>query len=318
MGIKPVCFQNSYQATNTPETDNSASIVHHTQLSNLSVLHLCKWWTRTMTRHLTFPQFCILFIYLFICVHNNNGKWQYEAKIGINRYINKVSTHLLVYVTKRLWNIKQKKETSDTCTSNKEQISWEQGILSVEWHSIKNVDDMSSRVSRRVVHCNVNTPEWQLSTINNWTRQQSQYHRSHQSLTSNDNNNNNNNNNNIHLMALCPGLFEWAGTRKVKPIWILLKQETASGSGISRAICKSAPCRRKITIPASHHSVIYSPDVLLAAQPTASKHWRQQLQTLPLARTYIICKSLQVAKVHNWSAINQWILKFAYHTMPAS
>jgi len=35
------------------------------------------------------------------------------------------------------------------------------------------------------------------------------------------------------LMALCPGLPRWAGTRKVKPIWILLKQETVSGSGIS-------------------------------------------------------------------------------------
>ena len=32
------------------------------------------------------------------------------------------------------------------------------------------------------------------------------------------------------LTALCPGLPGWAGTRKVKPIWILLKQETASGS----------------------------------------------------------------------------------------
>ena len=43
------------------------------------------------------------------------------------------------------------------------------------------------------------------------------------------------------LTALCPGLPGWAGTRKVKPIWILLKQETMSGSGISWAICKSAP-----------------------------------------------------------------------------
>ena len=30
-----------------------------------------------------------------------------------------------------------------------------------------------------------------------------------------------------------PGLPRWAGTRKVKPIWILLKQETVSGNGIS-------------------------------------------------------------------------------------
>jgi len=29
-----------------------------------------------------------------------------------------------------------------------------------------------------------------------------------------------------HLTALCPGLPGSAGTRKVKPIWILLKQES--------------------------------------------------------------------------------------------
>ena len=43
------------------------------------------------------------------------------------------------------------------------------------------------------------------------------------------------------LTALFPGLPRWGGTRKVKPIWILLKQETMSGSGICWAICKSAP-----------------------------------------------------------------------------
>ena len=38
----------------------------------------------------------------------------------------------------------------------------------------------------------------------------------------------------IRLTAICPGLPGWAGTRKVKPIWInLLKQEAVSGSGIS-------------------------------------------------------------------------------------
>ena len=40
-----------------------------------------------------------------------------------------------------------------------------------------------------------------------------------------------------HLMALSPRLPGWAGSRKVKPIWILLKQETVTGSGISWAIC---------------------------------------------------------------------------------
>ena len=76
-------------------------------------------------------------------------------------------------------------------------------------------------------------------------------------------------------MALCPGLPGWAGTRKVRPIWILLKQETVSGSGISWTICKSAHRSRQLTTPAPHHSVFYRPDALPAAQPTASKHWRQ-------------------------------------------
>ena len=78
------------------------------------------------------------------------------------------------------------------------------------------------------------------------------------------------------LTALCPGLLGWAGTRKVKPIWILLKQETASGSGISWAICKSVPRSRQIATPAPHHFVFYRSDALPAAQPTGSKHWRQQ------------------------------------------
>jgi len=60
-----------------------------------------------------------------------------------------------------------------------------------------------------------------------------------------------------------PGPPGWAGTRKVKPIWILLKQETASGSGIGS---------RQITVPATQF--FYRHDALPAAQPTASKHWR--------------------------------------------
>ena len=57
------------------------------------------------------------------------------------------------------------------------------------------------------------------------------------------------------LTALCPGLPRWAGTRKVKPMWILLKQQTVSGSGISWAICKSAPRSSQETMPVPHHSV---------------------------------------------------------------
>ena len=57
------------------------------------------------------------------------------------------------------------------------------------------------------------------------------------------------------LTALFPGLPGWVSTRKVKPIWILLKQETVSGSGISWVICKSAPRSRQITMPAPRYSV---------------------------------------------------------------
>ena len=75
------------------------------------------------------------------------------------------------------------------------------------------------------------------------------------------------------LTALFPGLPRWVSTRKVKPSWTLLKQETVSGSGIGWTTCKSAPRSRQITMPAPHHSVFYRPDALPAAQPTVSKHW---------------------------------------------
>jgi len=57
------------------------------------------------------------------------------------------------------------------------------------------------------------------------------------------------------LTALFPGPPGWAGTRKAKSNWILLKQETVSGSGFRWAICKSAPRSRQITMPSPHHSV---------------------------------------------------------------
>ena len=43
----------------------------------------------------------------------------------------------------------------------------------------------------------------------------------------------------------------------------LLQQETVIGSGISWAICKSAPCPRQIIKPAPHHSDFYRLDALL-------------------------------------------------------
>jgi len=52
-----------------------------------------------------------------------------------------------------------------------------------------------------------------------------------------------------------------------------------SGRGIGWAICKSTPRSKQITTPAPHHSVFYRPDALPAAQPTASKHWRDSRHT---------------------------------------
>ena len=55
-----------------------------------------------------------------------------------------------------------------------------------------------------------------------------------------------------------------------------------SGSGISWAICKSAPrCRHWQTdnhANTSPLSFFYRPDALPATQPTASKHWRHNLK----------------------------------------
>jgi len=61
-------------------------------------------------------------------------------------------------------------------------------------------------------------------------------------------------------------------SQKGKAVWILLEQETMTGSGISWAICKSAPRSGQITMPAPHHSVFYTLDAIPAAQPTVSKH----------------------------------------------
>jgi len=69
------------------------------------------------------------------------------------------------------------------------------------------------------------------------------------------------------LTALFPELPGWVGTRKVKPIWIF--PETVSGSGISWAICKSAPCSTQITTPAPHHSVFLQ-DRCPSCRPTNS------------------------------------------------
>ena len=73
---------------------------------------------------------------------------------------------------------------------------------------------------------------------------------------------------------------------KVKPIWILLEQETVSGSGICWAICKSAPRSRQTTTQVPHHSVFYRPDALPAAQPQRQSH-SNKIQPVSLSKMSI-------------------------------
>ena len=61
--------------------------------------------------------------------------------------------------------------------------------------------------------------------------------------------------------GLLSGTTRVSQYQKGKTSLDLLQQET-NGSGISWAICKSAPCPRQITTPASHHSVFYRLDAL--------------------------------------------------------
>jgi len=70
---------------------------------------------------------------------------------------------------------------------------------------------------------------------------------------------------------LFPGQPEYAGTRKVEPVWILMKQEmidrvalASPGSYVSHL---HLAADRKAT-PAPHHSIFYSLYALSDAQPT--------------------------------------------------
>ena len=59
------------------------------------------------------------------------------------------------------------------------------------------------------------------------------------------------------LTALFPGLPSEPVPERKKPIWILLRQETVNGSGISWAVCKSAPRSRH------QHPTTFTTTVLL-------------------------------------------------------
>jgi len=98
-----------------------------------------------------------------------------------------------------------------------------------------------------------------------------------------------------------------------------------SGSGISWDICKSAPHSRQINTPAPHHSIFYRPDALPAAQPTASKHWRQNNHYANVPNSiWHICnddglKPIHIATKLNWTelALNMPNQKFWIANQPS-
>ena len=77
-------------------------------------------------------------------------------------------------------------------------------------------------------------------------------------------------------MALFPGLPRWAGTRKVKPIWILLKQENEwqwHQLGLMQVCISLQTDNHASTPPLEFFTDGW--DALPATQPSASKHWRK-------------------------------------------
>jgi len=118
-----------------------------------------------------------------------------------------------------------------------------------------------------------------------------------------------------HLMALCPGLPRWAGARKIKPIWIILKQETVSGSGISWSICKSAPRSRQITTPAPHHSVFTGRMLFLTPN---QQRWRQvwfHNHIKIISWQYLLCYA-PIHAQHDISVANKVFSNFNSATLP--
>jgi len=158
--------------------------------------------------------------------------------------------------------------------------------------------------------------------------------------------------NNTHLTALCPGLSGWAGARKYSSTEggrdvtyrMLLEKETVGGSGVSWAICQSAPRPIQITmpLPVPFHSDFYRTDALPSAQTTVSKHWRQFLELITrtvlwlfvhdypgapvpedsLTRTYwlsaIRCQLLPSTMIHRICPVKfMWLTVFLHNLSPS-
>jgi len=116
------------------------------------------------------------------------------------------------------------------------------------------------------------------------------------------------------LTALCPGLPGSPGTRKVKPIWILLKQDTVSGSGISWAICKPAP-RTRQTTPCQHPTTQFLQAGCPSCRPTNSVKALKALYTFSYTWCENNLKHVSAQKNGNFLAISAVFWNFNCHVV---
>ena len=95
------------------------------------------------------------------------------------------------------------------------------------------------------------------------------------------------------LMALCPGLARWASTRKVKPIWILLKQETVVSAG-TYASLHLAPDRLPRRHPTTQFNTGWMPFLPIYWIGLGIKTTANQVLTITEAQEHCCCNSWQV------------------------
>ena len=84
--------------------------------------------------------------------------------------------------------------------------------------------------------------------------------------------------------------------QKGKPIWILLKQETVSSSGISWAICKTAPRSRQTTMPAPPHPAQFFTGRMPLLSPNQQRQSTEGIFTDPQNKKNFVSNNLAIRK----------------------
>ena len=101
-------------------------------------------------------------------------------------------------------------------------------------------------------------------------------------------------NSNNSLMALCPGLPRWTGTRNVKPIWIVLKQEMVGGSSITQL------GHMQVSTSPSTDTRSSTPPLSFLQAGCPSYHPTNSVKALKACKNAVIISTISV-KVNSWS-----------------